>query len=483
MLSLKENFFFKNKISLFVALVAVAVTVFIVRQIVLNSITLPYNCNGIEQRTVKIPSAQGNNELKDTVIQLSYECNVILLNPNIGTTAYTQRLRAVLDSLNFRLEETCICPDKLERWLYNGPGDVDAVGIVRDPPPGTNGIGLGLNYTLPDSPNNPAFNGSFSNANANPTDPTSPVVKVAIVDTGVDITQPNPSLGFPDPQAYLLPFLWPNTAQPCNIPPARYGVNVLDGSPPTDINGHGTHINGIVAGLPPQAVSNLVTASNGSSKRVRLEILNAKFTTGATASGNLFQAICALHYALKQQAEVINISWGYLSDSLPRMMKPFLKEAMDSNVVIVAGLGNDGKLFRGPVGTLRFWPAGFSESLDNVISVGASDNAGKMASFSNHGEPSNFDIMTVVAPGVDILSTFPKYLQASPQKGLALGSGTSMATPFVTRTVAMMIGKKKLEGAAHSPASIKTAMKDNANPSRAANNFTFKPENVVAATF
>ena len=464
----------KYKIPLVTAIIIAVVTgllvLFITRNFISNLISPP--CTGVELRTVKIADAQGE-QLKDTVIRLNYECNEVLLNPNIGNTVV---LRQYLSDQNFARVETCICPDKLELWRYTGTGDVDAIGIVKNPPPGTGGVGLGLNYSLGSSPDLDLYTGLFSSDNNNPTDTSAPVVKIGVVDTGVDISPPNP----PDPQSYLYNFLWTNTQQPCGITPGPFGVNILNGLAPSDLNGHGTHINGIIAGVPPQAGSNLVKALDGTEKRVRLEILNAKFTQDPTSSGNLFQAVCALYYCLEQRVEVINISWGYLSDSIPRIMQPFLKEARDANVVVVAGLGNDGKPLKGPDGTLKFWPAGFSGAYDNVISVGASDNNGIMAPFSNFGD---IDIMNVVAPGVLIVSTFPKYLQALPQSGLAAESGTSMATPIVTRTVAIMIGKKKLDHAGYTPAILKTALINHANPNRALGNYVYKHDNVLAVPF
>jgi subtilisin family serine protease len=68
----------------------------------------------------------------------------------------------------------------------------------------------------------------------------------------------------------------------------------------------------------------------------------------------------------------------------------------------------------------------------DVIAVGASTNEGKLAAFSNSGPE-----MDVMAPGVDILSA--DITNGHVQKGLGSASGTSMAAPYVTAAVAMML--------------------------------------------
>jgi subtilisin family serine protease len=79
-------------------------------------------------------------------------------------------------------------------------------------------------------------------------------------------------------------------------------------------------------------------------------------------------------------------------------------------------------------GSNRFWPASFAPDYDNLISVGAVDKMGVRAPFSNWATTG--DKMTVAAHGVDIASFF------IPSGKMATQSGTSMATPYVTRTAA-----------------------------------------------
>lgn len=115
--------------------------------------------------------------------------------------------------------------------------------------------------------------------------------------------------------------------------------------------------------------------------------------------------------------EVINASLG--ADRLdPKIDKAVRNFCADKKRFFVCASGNDA--------SQTDYPAALSKDVQGVISVGAVEyahNEYKIATFSSFGK------VTVVAAGVDILSTFPnnkeEYL-----------SGTSMATPFISGMIA-----------------------------------------------
>jgi subtilisin family serine protease len=93
--------------------------------------------------------------------------------------------------------------------------------------------------------------------------------------------------------------------------------------------------------------------------------------------------------AVTDGAKVINMSLGGSDYSVS--LNDTVQDAWNAGVVIVAGAGNDGT-------TAPFYPA----ALDNVVSVGAFDEDGARASFSNYGS-----WVDISAPGNLIMSTYP----------------------------------------------------------------------------
>jgi len=112
--------------------------------------------------------------------------------------------------------------------------------------------------------------------------------------------------------------------------------------------------------------------------------------------------------------------------------------AINAGVTVVVSAGNNGdEGFKACVNA----PAG----LDNVITVGAYNQRGKEIEFSASGK-----CVDILAPGGNILSSREKHDQHE-----ARDSGTSMAAPFVSGAVALLLREHKLRA---TPAQLKSLL-------------------------
>jgi serine protease AprX len=227
---------------------------------------------------------------------------------------------------------------------------------------------------------------------------------------------------------------------------------------PYDDNGHGTHVAGLIAGNGYD--------SNGQKAGVAPEAnLVSLKVLDANGTGTISNVIAALEWVLANHAtyniRVVNLSVGaairesYWTDPLTLAAK----RVVDAGVVVVSAAGNFGK---NAAGLPQYGGINAPGNAPWVLTVGASTTNGSiarsddaMASFSSRG-PTYLDYSAkpdLVAPGVGLVSlvdpssTFYSanelYLVSGSmltafQPYLSL-SGTSMAAPIVSGTVALML--------------------------------------------
>ncbi|MBT2616759.1 MULTISPECIES: S8 family serine peptidase [unclassified Bacillus (in: firmicutes)] len=171
---------------------------------------------------------------------------------------------------------------------------------------------------------------------------------------------------------------------------------------------HGTHIAGIIAGSANNGIGGTGIAPNV--KLMPINVFDGEYADTA-------DIIEAIHYAVQQKANIINMSLGDTSYS--ESLNKAVQEAYKKGVLIVAAAGNEGDMGKN---VQRVYPAAFS----HVISVAATNSSDKRPSYSNY-----HSTVDIAAPGDDILSTLPngKY---------GWMSGTSMATPMVAGVAALI---------------------------------------------
>lgn len=176
-----------------------------------------------------------------------------------------------------------------------------------------------------------------------------------------------------------------------------------------DLNGHGTHIAGIVA-----AQTNNRRGVAGACPVCKIVVAKALDRNLIGFDSDIARAI---NWSVNRGAKVVNLSLG--SDAGPKsVMKNSIDYATRRGAVVVAAGGNygDGR---------RVWPA----SYNNVLAVGYTNSADRRAANSSYGPWLN-----VVAPGVSIVSTIP---------GGRYGykSGSSFSAPHASAIAGIMFSQ------------------------------------------
>ncbi|MEM7594421.1 MAG: S8 family serine peptidase [Cyanobacteria bacterium P01_A01_bin.83] len=222
-------------------------------------------------------------------------------------------------------------------------------------------------------------------------------VTVAVLDTGIDST--HPALQGKVKAAYT-------------FKSDRWLVETQ--TPSLDTDGHGTHVAGLICG-------NRI----GVAPDVRL-INGVLIPRGY---GMLANFVLAIEWIASQpEISVVNIFAGirgYIPD-----WEEVIDDLLAVGVLPICAVGNEGKDRSRSPGNYR-----------SVLSVGASTNNGRVASFSGGGrlEVNNhsYTIPDLVAPGKQVYS-------AVVQGGYEAWDGTSMATPVVTGIASLLLEQNPL---------------------------------------
>lgn len=256
-------------------------------------------------------------------------------------------------------------------------------------------------------------------------------VVIAVIDTGLDITHPDLINNV---------FTNPNEIAANGIDDDNNGyVDDIHGwdfvrntADVTDVNGHGTHVAGIIGAEGNNGVG--VSGVNWN-----VTILPIKIAT--TGPGVSFDAaIRGIRYvtALKHagvNVVAINMSIGGPGFPYDANFANAIDDAGRAGILTVVAAGNSSLV----VDRQLVAPAKFSISQPSVITVAATDNQDGLADFSNIGPAS----VQVGAPGVAITSTWSRTADAdddgaSDNVAYQSISGTSMASPVVAGLIGLM---------------------------------------------
>jgi subtilisin family serine protease len=217
-------------------------------------------------------------------------------------------------------------------------------------------------------------------------------IKIAVIDTGIDSSNPYLKNKIYIPKEYKNEYNFS-------------GIDLVSRNFfPKDLNGHGSHVSGIILSMIPDA-----------------EILPISYYPENSENIKVIDMAKAIMLAVKSGVDIINISGGgYLFDSEE---KESIAMARKSGIIVVGALGNDGE-YLGE--NNRYYPASYN--LDNIVTVGSVNKDGMKSKFSNFG------ISSVSAIGENV-SSFSS-------KGDSCGvkmSGTSQSTAIISGVLAIIL--------------------------------------------
>ncbi|NCC65358.1 MAG: hypothetical protein EOM15_11950, partial [Spirochaetia bacterium] len=201
-----------------------------------------------------------------------------------------------------------------------------------------------------------------------------------------------------------------------------------------DSIGHGTHCAGIING---RGVQN--TQCTGIAPGAELYSLKV-FKDNRAPVVNIFNA---LSWGIDHEITIFNLSLGV---ETPKALMPmdFLAHLIEKlihqyNLLIIVSAGNEGCRKNGSIVMNSITSPGTCPS---ALTVGAVTKNGLLASFSSRGSVKKsspcYGKPNLCAPGVRVVSCCSSSLKSS--DSYIVYSGTSMATPFITGLVCLMVG-------------------------------------------
>ncbi|MEI7451803.1 MAG: S8 family serine peptidase [Candidatus Falkowbacteria bacterium] len=267
-----------------------------------------------------------------------------------------------------------------------------------------------------------------------------PDITIAVIDSGVAIKHPD-----------LKKNIWKNTKEiPGNgidddhngfiddVSGWDFVTNTADPNPKTSIDAtptalsHGTIVSGIIGAVGDNSYG--ITGVTWNVKIMPLRALNEK------GEGRVSDVIKAIDYAIKNKADIINLSFTGFSYS--ESLREALMRAYNAGVLVTAAAGNDETVTSDGYSTDKtpIYPACYQGNNGEklVIGVAATDQIDEKAPFSSHGH----QCIDLTAPGVGFFGTMARGFGFDNEKyrGYFDGywSGTSMATPLVSGALALI---------------------------------------------
>ncbi len=230
-------------------------------------------------------------------------------------------------------------------------------------------------------------------------------IVIAIIDTGIDVTH------FDLDEGKVIGW-----------------VDFVNGKlEPYDDHGHGTHVSSIAAGTGEG--NSVYTGVAPGAALVGVKVI------AKTGSGTISDVNAGIQWVINNKEkfgiEVLSMSIGISGSSDGTdSTSTLVNKAVENGIITVVAAGNEGP---------KKYSIGSPAAAENAITVGAMADVGELgfylASFSSRGPTADERIKPdVVGPGVSLTAA-----EAGSTNGYVSKSGTSMSTPFVSGTVALML--------------------------------------------
>ncbi|MCI2062748.1 MAG: S8 family serine peptidase [Eubacteriaceae bacterium] len=232
-------------------------------------------------------------------------------------------------------------------------------------------------------------------------------VKVAVIDTGVKADQEDLNI---------------DVAKCARITNSKVTVGKI-----SDSDGHGTFVSGIIAAVSGNGKGIAGVATGSSNDAVDLIVINAATRDKETGDLTFYtkDLVKSIDYAADNGAKLINMSLG--GPGKDDLVENEIASAYKKGSLCICASGNEGT-------DKRVSPSDAPEA----VSVIATDYKKEKTYYSNYGVEKD-----IAAPGDDIIGTWTgtKSGYSGDNTKYTYESGTSMATPVVTASAALLLYK------------------------------------------